>query len=83
MQISMPTVREGDSGVAVQILQRLLIIQQSKYAPVSAPGFTGTFDQKTEDAVKAFQKATIPNPPGKISDDGVVGPKTWDKLSRT
>jgi peptidoglycan hydrolase-like protein with peptidoglycan-binding domain len=64
-----PTLREGAKGEPVRALQKRL----------NALGFNagtadGSFGPKTESAVKAFQRAKG------LTADGVVGPKTWDKL---
>lgn len=60
----MPELKRGSSGKAVKMLQAFL------------GGLTvdGDYGAKTEKAVKAFQKATG------LSQDGVVGPKTWNKI---
>ncbi|PTL79674.1 peptidoglycan-binding protein [Vitiosangium sp. GDMCC 1.1324] len=64
-----PTLSLGARGEPVKALQNRL----------NALGFNvgaadGDFGQKTLAAVKAFQKARG------LTADGVVGPKTWDKL---
>lgn len=65
-----PTVRFGNSGVAVRVLQRLL----------SSNGYNiqvdGVFGALTEAAVKAFQNRRS------IVADGVVGQRTWRELTR-
>lgn len=57
-------VKLGDSGVWVNLIQRLLNIKADAY-----------FGTKTETAVKDFQLKN-----GALGVDGVVGPKTWAKL---
>ncbi|WNG41343.1 peptidase [Archangium violaceum] len=64
-----PTLRQGARGEPVRALQNRL----------NALGFNagtadGDFGPKTLAAVKAFQKSRG------LTADGVVGPKTWDKL---
>ncbi|HEV8065227.1 MAG TPA: peptidoglycan-binding protein [Acidimicrobiales bacterium] len=66
-----PTVSEGDTGAAVALLQRDL----------TALGYWvdttgGTFDDSTQQAVWALQKAAG------LDRDGVVGPTTWEALFR-
>lgn len=65
----MPTVRKGDRGEVVKLLQEAL----------NAAGFTcgkadGIFGKNTLAAVKSYQKAKG------LKVDGIVGPKTWGAL---
>lgn len=53
---------KGDSGKVLQTYQQILVTQ--KY--LAAESATGTFDDATETAVKAFQKANGLNETGKI-----------------
>jgi peptidoglycan hydrolase-like protein with peptidoglycan-binding domain len=76
---TLPTLRQGDSGLAVRILQQLLNYFGVPQQPLKLDGVFGT---STLQAVKDFQN--LPDPPvGKLTTDGIVGAKTWDKLSRT
>lgn len=68
----MPTIRNGAQGVAVKILQRLLIVNGAK---LSTYGTDGKFGGETAAAVKAFQTAH------NLSPDGVCGPLTWAALA--
>lgn len=66
-----PTLRRGDKGDAVRILQTKLAalgFDLGKY------GIDGDFGSATEKAVKAFQKAAG------LKADGICGPKTWAAL---
>lgn len=65
----LPTLRFGNRGNSVRILQRLLI---AKRYPISVDGDFGVL---TETAVKAFQSRR-----GLVAD-GIVGPRTWRALS--
>ncbi|BAY39465.1 hypothetical protein NIES2111_38410 [Nostoc sp. NIES-2111] len=67
---NLPTLRFGNSGMAVRALQRLLI------AKGYAIRVDGNFGALTETAVKAFQDQR------NLSVDGVVGPNTWFSLTR-
>lgn len=64
-----PQLKEGARGEPVRALQNRL-----NQLGFNAGSADGAFGPKTEAAVKAFQKAK-----GLVAD-GVVGPKTWDKL---
>ena len=61
-----PTLKKGSKGQSVKDLQEAL--KALKYKPGTVDG---VFGKKTEDAVKALQKAAG------IEVDGVVGPLTW------
>ncbi|ALF53363.1 peptidoglycan-binding protein [Nostoc piscinale CENA21] len=67
---TVPNLRFGNSGLAVRVLQKLLI----------ANGYTirvdGVYGALTESAVKAFQNRR------NINVDGIVGPRTWFHLTR-
>ncbi|MEH1970582.1 MULTISPECIES: peptidoglycan-binding domain-containing protein [unclassified Nostoc] len=65
----MPTLYFGSSGVAVRVLQRLLV--SNGYA-VRVDGIYGAL---TETAVKAFQNQR------NLATDGVVGQRTWRALT--
>jgi peptidoglycan hydrolase-like protein with peptidoglycan-binding domain len=64
-----PTLRVGARGEPVRALQNRLNALGYKVGTAD-----GDFGPKTLAAVKAFQKAKG------LTADGVVGPKTWDKL---
>ncbi len=65
----LPTLRFGDRGSAVRVLQRLLV---SKRYPIRIDGDFGVL---TETAVKAFQSRRG------LTVDGIVGSRTWRALS--
>ena len=64
-----PTLREGDSGANVRALQQALVD-----AGYDVGGVDGQFGGHTASAVEAFQRDHG------LSDDGVVGPRTWGAL---
>lgn len=66
-----PTLRKGNTGVYVTLMQTELI--QHGYS-CGASGADGKFGNNTELAVKAFQRAVG------LVVDGICGPKTWEKL---
>jgi hypothetical protein len=67
---NLPTLRFGNSGLAVRALQRLLI------AKGYAIRVDGNYGALTETAVKAFQDQR------NLIVDGVVGANTWYSLTR-
>jgi peptidoglycan hydrolase-like protein with peptidoglycan-binding domain len=67
-----PTLKQGHSGAPVAALQNRL-----NQLGFNAGAADGQFGPKTTAAVKAFQSAK-----GLVAD-GVVGPKTWNKLGIT
>ena len=71
-----PTLRKGDKNEYVKELQSDLLMlgyNLGTYGP-NKDGVDGSFGQKTEDAVKDFQKANG------LAVDGVVGKNTWAAL---
>jgi peptidoglycan hydrolase-like protein with peptidoglycan-binding domain len=68
--LSQPTLKLGSSGAAVKTLQQALA--NAGFSPGAADG---QFGPKTAAAVKSFQSAK-----GLVAD-GIVGPKTWAKLT--
>ena len=66
-----PTLRKGDSGGEVKDFQKLLI---SLGYDLGKAGADGKFGDKTEAAVKKFQKKN------ELVIDGIVGKKTWAKI---
>ena len=71
VNISLPTVRKGDTGTAVKVLQAFLTTY--KY-DIGISGIDGEFGSDTESAVKQFQKNS------EIEVDGIVGKDTWSEL---
>lgn len=65
----LPTLKRGDKGSAVKKLQELLVAKG--YNP---NGIDGEFGPGCEKAVKQYQKDNG------LTADGIVGPKTWEKL---
>ncbi len=65
-----PTLSLGSTDPFVEALQREL----SGKGYLEAGGINGTFDEQTENAVKAFQKDNS------LTVDGVVGPQTGPKF---
>lgn len=64
-----PVLRRGDKNQAVRELQEALKELGHDPGPID-----GIFGERTEAAVKAFQKAA------RIAVDGVVGPQTWGAI---
>lgn len=71
VDISLPTIRKGDSGNAVKILQAFLVAYEYN---IGKYGIDGDFGFDTESAVKRFQKRSG------IAVDGIVGKDTWAEL---
>ena len=72
--VKLPTLRKGDKGSYVSLLQTLLLnrgYQLPKY------GADGSFGNETLTAVKQFQQDWG------LTVDGVVGPKTWEMLEQS
>ena len=66
-----PTIRQGDRGVYVRYLQQKLT---SKLYPLGA--IDGIFGNATRQAVVEFQQENG------LAADGIVGPLTWEVVSR-
>lgn len=69
----MSTLRRGARGEEVVRLQRLLVATLTPPPTLQADG---DFGQRTEDAVRHFQREHG------LTDDGEVGPRTWQALER-
>lgn len=67
-----PTIRKGDKGLAVKIMQRLLMAEGATLPKYGADGDAGA---ETIAAVKAFQTTHS------LDADGVCGPLTWAALA--
>ena len=68
-------LKVGSSGIYVRILQEYLSDLASIYPTISKLSIDGLFGRATENAVKAFQRQM------NLSADGIVGPKTWNRLA--
>lgn len=71
INISLPTVRKGNTGNAVKILQAFLVAYEYN---IGISGIDGELGSDTESAVRQFQKNS------KIEVDGIVGKDTWSEL---
>ena len=74
INVFLPTLRKGDSGNSVKILQAFLIAYEYS---TGTSGIDGEFGFDTESAVKQFQKNSG------ISVDGIVGENTWSELLKS
>ena len=73
-QMNLPNLIQGDRGMAVSLLQRLLIIYG--YEQFLKPGDAdGIFGEGTSKAVKAFQGDHY------LIKDGQVGALTWKAMA--
>ena len=69
---SRPTLRYGDTGSCVKVLQNILL---NKGYNIGASYATGNFYSGTELAVRRYQSSKLD-----LKIDGVVGPSTWNRL---
>lgn len=67
---NVPTLRRGNTGTLVEKLQKILKETTDQTLKVD-----GIFGAKTENAVEEFQRKNG------LATDGIVGKKTWEKLS--
>lgn len=65
----------GSSGDKVRQMQEHLNVISNSYPLIPKIAADGVFGPKTEEAVKTFQKVF------KLAQDGIVGFKTWYKIS--
>ncbi|WP_081512113.1 peptidoglycan-binding domain-containing protein [Nocardia donostiensis] len=68
--IEEPTLRRGDDGVCVAVVQLIV----SDYYGNGTVEVDGVFGSRTQQAVRNFQRYYD------IRVDGIVGPQTWDAL---
>ena len=73
INISFPTIRKGNCGNVVKVLQFALVAYEYN---IGKYGIDGEFGSDTESAVKQFQKNSG------IEVDGIVGRDTWSKLMK-
>ena len=70
-EVSLPLLKQGDKGIAVKILQELLISAGFSCGP---DGADGDFGPNTAKALKRFQSAR------ELAADTVCGKETWEEL---
>ena len=70
--VTLPTLRKGDKGEYVTLMQTKLIQLGYNLSPYGADG---KFGSKTEEALKAFQRNND------LTPDGVCGKKSWEALN--
>lgn len=75
METAKPTLRKGNRGAQVKLLQQNLMSLGYK---LPRYGADGDFGDETRSAVIAFQKAVFPKEPKEW--DGIYGPKSYQKL---
>ncbi len=66
----------GDSGDEVRVLQYYLAVVAEFYNDVPPIAINGTYDDATENAVRAFQRMEG------LPEDGLMGLQTWSALYR-
>ncbi|MBW4634954.1 MAG: peptidoglycan-binding protein [Iphinoe sp. HA4291-MV1] len=69
--VDMPVLKKGSKGDLVVTIQKILQTTKDYHGKVD-----GDFNSRTEDAVKAFQKRVG------LTQDGIVGDRTWFELSK-
>ena len=69
------SLRRGDSGEAVRVIQNALNVVSRNYPAVPRVTVDGIFGESTENSVRTFQRIF------NLTSDGVVGEATWNKLS--
>ena len=67
----MPTIRKGQQGLAVKVMQRFL---KARGAKLEKHGCDGQCGAETVEALKAYQTTHG------LTVDGVCGPLTWASL---
>lgn len=72
-----PTLRKGDRGEYVTLMQTKLIQRGYNLAPYGADGI---FGNKTYEALKDFQRNNRDENGNPLTVDGICGPRTWAAL---
>ena len=70
------TVKQGDSGDVVIVIQLMLNLFATKYANLKSVRVTGQYGSETADAVRNFQKLT------ELTPTGEVNRPTWNEMTR-
>lgn len=68
------TVKPGEKSNTVRLLQYILNLLSDYYQYVPRVKVDGVYGPKSQNAVKEFQRRQA------LTPDGIVGPKTWQKL---
>ena len=68
-------ITDGSVGFAVTALQYMLSELRRSYTALEGVEITGVYDEKTAEAVRAFQKAN------RLSDGDGVGLMTWNAIT--
>lgn len=68
------TVKPGEKGNNVRLLQYILNLLSDYYSYIPRITIDGVYGPKTQEIVKEFQRKQA------LTPDGVVEPKTWQKL---
>lgn len=69
------SLRRGDKGMEVRLVQFWLRLAADNYTALSSVGVDGVFGSATEKAVLSFQALFG------LTSDGIVGRATWNKLN--
>ena len=88
--MTLPTLKQGDSGDDVRFLEQLLsslfrfgLPPEKVKLVTTLVNFDAKYDSQTADIVSEFQNnynISFPAPAPNITVDGVVGPETWRAL---
>lgn len=70
------TLKEGDSGEAVRLIQERLLYLSGAYPNIPAIDVSGYFGPETEEAVLGFQREFG------LPQKGIVGPVSWNEIER-
>lgn len=79
----LPTLRKGDHGTAVCLLQRLLEVTSQSDSDSAVVSVDGEFGYETEAALRLHQREVrekLGLSESDFPDDGVCGPRTWSSF---
>lgn len=69
-------LKPGDSGAYIYFLQTMLLKLSEEYPSITPPEINGSYDQKTENAVRNFQEITS------LPSTGETNKQTWKNLEQ-
>ncbi len=69
------TIYPGLRDNVIYVIQHMLEVIGQEYDELGEIAFSGTYDQNTQNAIKAFQRVSL------LDDTGIIDPTTFNRLA--